>query len=810
MQGFQPLAQRGLVHRATNPQHLADGGQVAFGARGLSGLRDLVPQMAAMGFSQAAPAPAPAADPRAAQLQAMIPRMEAMGYKQQRPQYLAKGGLVRGPGTGTSDSIETEAEPGTFIMPADSTAEIGPSALEKMGTVPVRLSDGEFKLPPEQIMALGVAVLKLMKDATHTPVNGEDGGQTAAEVGEGAAHERAEAAAGGVETDAGEGAQGFQPGARERMARMPMYADGGMVENDVLRIGNSYSGGNVGGAITVNGAAPAGTFSENPGNRLAAVPTPAPSPTTVSVIRATQPALAPAAAADPSPAPAPMGWQARQDQRNLEVTASSIVDSPERRAAQQRLGTLPAAGFQPRRYADGGVVEDDLQKLLEQIPSSSPPGWTGGGLASAATPAAPSPAPVASPAPSAPQGALSRAASLAPPTPAVETMSTPPQPRPLSDGAISTQNMDADQGLPARGAAGAMSALPAAPAPIQAQVVRHSGNDWQARKDLENARTSALSITNRPEWSNSGMNRFRGGQAGPSPDVAAYNAMLSNDLALRGAQPSLDQAAMRENAENLRSGQQVAAASANSAADRMAALDRTLITERGNNMRSGLSAMATTEAARIKAAQENKPPAGYRWGAGGSLEAIPGGPAAAKVAEDQKTKDSALDASRQTIGTINRLLASPGREGATGTWNLGRFVPGTNAADFAAEVETLKAQTFLPMVQQLRGMGALSNAEGDKLNAAVGALNFNMSEKAFQESLGRIRDQFGTALQRSGVDTKDFANWGLEPPTSAAEQGARPAGAPAAAAPQRSVTRSGVFNGRKVVQYSDGSTEYAD
>ena len=93
---------------------------------------------------------------------AMIPKMEAMGFKQQ-PQMLARGGMVRGPGTGTSDSIPDEVEPDTFIMPADSTAAIGPSALEKMGTVPVRLSDGEMKIPPEQVMAIGAAVLKLLK-----------------------------------------------------------------------------------------------------------------------------------------------------------------------------------------------------------------------------------------------------------------------------------------------------------------------------------------------------------------------------------------------------------------------------------------------------------------------------------------------------------------------------------------------------------------------------------------------------------------------------------------------------------------------
>lgn len=236
---------------------------------------------------------------------------------------------------------------------------------------------------------------------------------------------------------------------------------------------------------------------------------------------------------------------------------------------------------------------------------------------------------------------------------------------------------------------------------------------------------------------------------------------------------------------------------------------RAILADQGADRRQAVQEQGLNLRQLIEARRSGNAPAGYRWNGTGGLEAIPGGPAAAKVAEDQKTRDSALDASRQTIGTINRLLASPGREGATGMWNLGRFVPGTNAADFAAEVETLKAQTFLPMVQQLRGMGALSNAEGDKLNAAVGALNFNMSEKAFADSLGRIRDQFGAALQRSGVDTKDVANWGLEAPSSAAVQGTRAPAAPATA-PQRSVTRSGMFNGRKVIQYSDGSTEYAD
>ncbi|MFA9283779.1 hypothetical protein ACCQ08_03270 [Comamonas sp. SY3] len=86
----------------------------------------------------------------------------------------ANGGPVRGPGTGTSDEVADEVPNGTYIMPADSTQAVGQGKLATMGAdakgVPVQLSDGEFKMPPEQVHAIGVQALDQMKNATHTPV----------------------------------------------------------------------------------------------------------------------------------------------------------------------------------------------------------------------------------------------------------------------------------------------------------------------------------------------------------------------------------------------------------------------------------------------------------------------------------------------------------------------------------------------------------------------------------------------------------------------------------------------------------------
>lgn len=650
MYGYQPPAARRL---AQTPEQYADGGLVArmksadagpaaFGARGLSQLRDMVPKVAAMGFPQQAqaPAPAPVSDPRAAQLMAMIPQMEAMGFKQ-KPQMLARGGLVRGPGTGTSDSIPDEAEPGTFIMPADSTEAIGPSALEKMGTVPVRLSDGEFKIPPEQVMALGAAVLKLYKDATHTPVNGEDGGQTDAEV------------------DDDDGARGFNPA--DRIAQMPqMYADGGIVDPNrpnsfgdaaavtrdpgVTQVDSGYQPGN--GTVSVVPSQPvAPPAPTRPPNTVVSMINPewdrvakqqnaaAPAPQNAAAALAAPPAPA-AAPTAPTPAPQPaaaMGWLDRNKQRNAEVSAASITNRPEwsktpiKPPAQPPEPTPPAPppvdsrvsmpqstfqsraayGYQPRRYADGGMVEDDLQKRLMQIPSSAPPGWNGGGGGSGSgggaggvTGSWEAPQATPAPAPTQPAGALTRAASMSTPAPAVQAMGT--LPLNPNGGQVSTQNMGAADGLARRGAADALAQMPSAQAPVQAPTVLTSENSWQKRNDLRNALVSASSIT-----ANGG--RFDRNK-GESPESLTYRAMLGTDQALQASAPGLAQAAMREQGDTQRAGLQVSATTAEGAANRQNDFVRTLLKEQGDNARTGLTNQATLDAARLKAgASANKP-----------------------------------------------------------------------------------------------------------------------------------------------------------------------------------------------------------
>jgi hypothetical protein len=133
-----------------------------------------------MGIPEPAPAPAspppPPAPPATPAPAPAITDYAGMGAMKRREAAagLKNGGPVRGPGTGTSDSIHKKVLEGSYIMPADSTEAIGDDALQGMGQdVPVNISNGEYELPPEQVHAIGVQALDQMKNATHTPADAQ-------------------------------------------------------------------------------------------------------------------------------------------------------------------------------------------------------------------------------------------------------------------------------------------------------------------------------------------------------------------------------------------------------------------------------------------------------------------------------------------------------------------------------------------------------------------------------------------------------------------------------------------------------------
>lgn len=238
----------------------------------------------------------------------------------------------------------------------------------------------------------------------------------------------------------------------------------------------------------------------------------------------------------------------------------------------------------------------DQKRMQQQVPAAS-------------TEAAPAPAPVAgfgptaSRAPGSPPPAIGtadpeRASTAAPPAAPVQSSTTAANPTQLPAGVYqhgrgqysdsaqgmgfspgftgrpNAQNLEAASNLAAQSQRESMGRVAAAMAQPQAAgfrapTVKHSGNDWAARKRLENMATAASSIMNTERWGGKGASR--------NPAVQAYEAAVKADLQAQGLQPEVDTKAMGFNADLAREQLQ-----------QDGALQRTLIGQSSDAARLGL------------------------------------------------------------------------------------------------------------------------------------------------------------------------------------------------------------------------------
>lgn len=150
------------------------------------------------------------------------------------------------------------------------------------------------------------------------------------------------------------------------------------------------------------------------------------------------------------------------------------------------------------------------------------------------------------------------------------------------------------------------------------------------------------------------------------------------------------------------------------------------------------------------------------------------GKAAAAAAGDYQSGQNALD-------LIGDLRTDPNRQRGTGVSSVFNAVPGTAGYDFSTKVDQAKSGAFLSAIQQLRGMGALSNAEGATATAAVTRMNTSTSEEAFLEALDayetivkqgvdrakRTGGKFGVDMPPpnagGGSQTRSGVSWSIEP-----------------------------------------------
>jgi hypothetical protein len=124
------------------------------------------------------------------------------------------------------------------------------------------------------------------------------------------------------------------------------------------------------------------------------------------------------------------------------------------------------------------------------------------------------------------------------------------------------------------------------------------------------------------------------------------------------------------------------------------------------------------------------------------------GKAAGAAAGDFQAGQNALD-------LIGSLRDDPNRRRGTGMSSVFNSVPGTRGYDYQTKVNQATSGAFLSAIQQLRGMGALSNAEGSTATQAVTRMNTATSEGEF---LAALDDYEKIVLQ--GMDRSQNAGGG--------------------------------------------------
>ena len=110
---------------------------------------------------------------------------------------------------------------------------------------------------------------------------------------------------------------------------------------------------------------------------------------------------------------------------------------------------------------------------------------------------------------------------------------------------------------------------------------------------------------------------------------------------------------------------------------------------------------------------------------------------------------------QQVLDQAQSLFSHQGRKAGTGVSSWMGAIPGTDAKDFSANLATFKAQTFVPMVSALKGMGALSDAEGKKLTESVGALDPSVNEAAFVKNLQNATRTLYQKAKSAGLNVSE-------------------------------------------------------
>lgn len=168
-------------------------------------------------------------------------------------------------------------------------------------------------------------------------------------------------------------------------------------------------------------------------------------------------------------------------------------------------------------------------------------------------------------------------------------------------------------------------------------------------------------------------------------------------------------------------------------------------------------------------------------------------------AEDLSAFAGSLDNMDRMIDTIEKAVNHPGLKESTGWRSKLPVIPGTDRADFEAYRAQIDGQVFLDGFERLKGAGAITDMEGGQARNAAARLSTAQSTEAYTEALNELLTLTQKARQRLIDKYKDDGGTYQQQNEQEAQR-----------LTQRRIVRTGTSNGRKVVQYDDGSVEFTE
>lgn len=133
-------------------------------------------------------------------------------------------------------------------------------------------------------------------------------------------------------------------------------------------------------------------------------------------------------------------------------------------------------------------------------------------------------------------------------------------------------------------------------------------------------------------------------------------------------------------------------------------------------------------------------------GSGLAAQATAQGKAAGEATASAPTQIANGEIALQGIEEISK---HPGIDRGTGLSSIGNGVFGTKGYAFQTRVNQLAGGAFLTAIQQMQGMGALSNSEGQTATAALARLQTGLSREEFEDALADYRGIVEKGMERA-------------------------------------------------------------